>query len=123
MVAPSPDQPDFPDRELEFLRAIVPPSFLSAFAGVDVWGLPISRPAADPNNPNFVYQRFQNGILMYDATTGTTAPLPLGLYLRQLLTQQNVPDDLAAEAAGSQLAHPQTLTGTNLSTAFVPDAS
>jgi hypothetical protein len=46
--------------------------------GVDVLGAPTSAPKADPNNPDFVYQRFQNGLLFYNATDGTTSVLPLG---------------------------------------------
>jgi hypothetical protein len=48
-----------------------------------------------------VYQRFQNGILFYDAASGTTQQLPLGEYLKALVvggklsgdvTQAFVPD-------------------------------
>jgi hypothetical protein len=95
----------------------VPVHFVSAFAhssgpfdpdraliaGVEVWGLPTSAPTADPNNPNFIYQRFQNGILMFDATSGTTAPLPMGEYLRALLSRQDLPADLTSEATGLPL--------------------
>ncbi len=28
---------------------------------LEIWGAPISRPVADPNNSNFVYKRFQRG--------------------------------------------------------------
>jgi hypothetical protein len=58
-----------------------PVQFLSTYnanGGVDVLGLPTSTPKADPNNPNFVYQRFQNAVLFYNATDGITAVLPVG---------------------------------------------
>ena len=58
---------------------------------------------------------------MFDATAGAAAPLPLGDYLRALLSSHNLPPDLSSEAAGSPLAHPQNLTRTDLSSAFVPD--
>jgi hypothetical protein len=85
-VAPSPDQPNYDARLQAFLEATVPDTwngqpvqFLSTLndTGVDVLGLPTSAPAADPNNPNFIYQRFQNGVLFYNGTEGTTSVLPL----------------------------------------------
>jgi hypothetical protein len=81
-----------------------------------VWGLPKSFAIPDPNNPNFLYQRFENGILFYDSTSGIAAPLPLGRYFKAILSKQNMPADLAAEAATSPflgLAPPD---------AFTPDA-
>jgi hypothetical protein len=38
------------------------PNLLSGFS-LEVWGLPTSRPAIDPDNRNFVFQRFQRGIV------------------------------------------------------------
>jgi hypothetical protein len=53
--------------------------FLSTLndTGVDVVGLPTSAPAADPHNPQFIYQRFQNDVLFYNGAEGTTSVLPL----------------------------------------------
>jgi hypothetical protein len=85
-VAPSPDQPNYDARVQAFLQATVPDTwngqpvqFLSTLndTGVDVLGLPTSSPARDPNNPNFIYQRFQNGVLFYNGSEGTTSVLPL----------------------------------------------
>lgn len=85
-VEPTPDQPNFSARAEAFAEAMVPDTwngkpvqFLSTLndTGVDVLGLPTSAPAVDPNNPNFVYQRFQNGLLFYNGTEGTTSVLPL----------------------------------------------
>ena len=85
-VAPSPDQPNYDARLQAFLEITVPETwndmpvaFLSTLndTGVDVLGTPTSLPKADPNNPNFVYQRFQNGVLFYNAIDGTTSVLPL----------------------------------------------
>ena len=85
-VAPSSDQPNYDARLQAFLEVTVPDTwndmpvaFLSTLndTGVDVLGTPTSLPKADPNNPNFVYQRFQNGVLFYNATDGTTSVLPL----------------------------------------------
>jgi len=95
-VAPTPDQPNYAARLQVFLQNIVPDSwngqpvqFLSTFnseGGASVLGLPTSAPKADPGNPSFVYQRFQNGILFYDAAASTTQQLPLGEYLKSLIT-------------------------------------
>ena len=85
-VAPTPDQPNYSARLDAFLEATVPDTwngepvaFLSTLndTGTDVVGLPTSAPAADPRNPNFIYQRFQNDVLFYNATDGTTSVIPL----------------------------------------------
>jgi hypothetical protein len=112
-VAPTPDQTNYSARLQVFLQAVVSEPFLSTFnseGGAAVWGLPTSSPKADPNNPNFVYQRFQNGILFYDASAGTTQALPLGEYLKGQLT------------SNSPLLKVAATTNTDLSNAFAPDA-
>lgn len=105
------------------------PGILGLLA-LEVWGAPISTPMADPNNPNFVYQRFQRGIMHYDATTGVTRGILLADYLKSILTGQNLPDDLRQQARGSRfyaqytpgaplwLSRPGDLPGTDLSWAF-----
>jgi hypothetical protein len=132
-VAPTPDQSNYTARLQVYIQAMVTEPFLRTYntsGGTAVWQLPTSTATADPHNPNFVYQRFQTGILFYDATAGTTQALPLGSYLANLLTGQNLPADLAAEAPGSpllgqydasqpnSLAHPNLLTQTDLTNAF-----
>jgi hypothetical protein len=87
-VAPTPDQPNYDARLQAFLNVTVPDvwsgqpvDFLSTYndaGGMDALGLPTSLPATDPNNPNFLYQRFQNGVLFFNATDGTTSLLPVG---------------------------------------------
>jgi hypothetical protein len=106
-TAPSPADSDFGYRALQFLAANVPDewegdlvSFASAFGAsvsfedafpegdgnadllplfnLEVWGLPTSKPVRDPANSEFVYQRFQRGILHYDATGGWTQGVLLG---------------------------------------------
>ena len=131
-VTPTPDQPNYPARLQVFLQSSVPDiwngqsvqfwSTYSAAGGSDVWGLPTSAPAVDPNNPHFVYQRFQNGILLYDSAAGTTQALPMGEYLKAILTGQNLPADLSSEAASSPLLRAAGLTTADLTGAFVPDA-
>jgi hypothetical protein len=85
-VAPTPDQPNYDARLQAFLLATVPDewngqpvAFYSTLseAGADVLGVPTSEVAADPNNPQFIYQRFQNGVLFFNGAEGTTSVLPL----------------------------------------------
>jgi hypothetical protein len=99
---------------------------------LEVWGTPISRPMVDPSNPSFVYQRFQRGVMHYDATTGLTRGLLLGDELKAVLTGQDVPLDLDQQARGSRMYHqycpgtagslcrPGELPATDLTAAFDP---
>jgi N-acetylmuramoyl-L-alanine amidase len=70
---------------------------------LEVWGLPTSKPTADPSNSNFVYQRFQRGIMHYDAACSCTQGLLLADYLKSILTLRNLPPDLAAQAQRSPM--------------------
>ncbi|MCL4531602.1 MAG: NHL repeat-containing protein, partial [Actinobacteria bacterium] len=130
VAAPVAGTPDYDVRVQEFIRNFAPNQFegmsvnffqafqntvtlQDAFPGgggnpsllpllnLELWGLPTSRPQRDPNNGNFVYLRFQRGIMHFDATTGATQGLLLGDYLKAIITGQNLPADLAAQAAGS----------------------
>jgi hypothetical protein len=115
----------FPNRE-------VGPGIMPSI-NLELWGVPTSLPAADPTNAGFVYLRFQRGIMHYDAATGATQGLLLADYLKAILTGQNVPADLLAQAQTSRfyrqydpqrpqaLARPALLPGTDLTGAFVPD--
>jgi len=108
------------------------PQEMLPYVAFQVWGRPLSQPTADPANPNRVYQRFENGIMMYDGDAGTTSSLPLGTYLKEVLTGQDLPPDLAAAAQGSRfinqyqappppaLARPSDLPDSDLSDAFTP---
>ena len=108
------------------------PSVLPGF-DLEMWGIPTSQPMVDPNNHTFVYLRWQRGIMMYDARCDCTQGILLGDYLKDMLTGQNLPADLAAEAQNSPLLaqyapgqpdwvrDPQALPDTNLTNAFVPE--
>jgi hypothetical protein len=86
-VAPTPDQANYPARLEVFVDATVPDDFqgqpvqfLTTYqnqGGADVLGLPTSLPRVDPNNPHFIYLRFENGVLFYNATEGSTQILGL----------------------------------------------
>ncbi len=109
------------------------PGILGLLA-LEVWGAPISRPQADPTNANFIYQRFQRGIMHFTAGQGTRGIL-LADYLKQILLGSeragaNLPGDLREQAQGSRyfaqycpgaerwLCRPAELPGTDLTFAF-----
>ncbi len=96
-----------------------------------VWGLPTSAPAVDPHNYDFVYQRFQRGVLFYSASTNQTQWILAGDWLkRAMVGGSDLPADLARDAAGSRfldafadgrplgLARPSELPDTSLADAF-----
>jgi hypothetical protein len=68
---------------------------------LEMWGVPTSNPAADPNNANFIYQRWQRGIMHYDAGCNCTQGLLLADYLKAVITGQNLPADVDQQAQGS----------------------
>jgi len=97
---------------------------------LELAGAVTSPPFTDPNNPNFIYQRFQRVILHYDATSGTTQPILLADYFKAILTGENLPPDLAEQASRSRffmqynpdvslgLNRPEQLPGTDMLFAF-----
>jgi hypothetical protein len=104
-------------------------------AGLDLemWGIPTSLPAYDPNNHNFVYLRWQRGIMMYDAGCNCTRGVLIGDYFKHIITGDELPPDLAQEAQGSPfyrqyttsganwVRDPSLLPNTNLIDAFAPE--
>lgn len=127
---------------LTFIQDNTPDSFLGepvrfwqtfqTLGGLDILGVPISKPAADPGNPSFIYMRFQRVILHYRKGVGTE-PLLLADYLKQILLgplAANLPPDLADQAKNSKLfaqycrgaprwlCRPNAVDGTDLTTAF-----
>jgi hypothetical protein len=68
---------------------------------LEVWGAPISPPAADPANGDFIYQRFQRGVLHFDVKCGCTQGLLLGEYFKSIITGQGLPPDLEEQAKDS----------------------
>jgi glucose/arabinose dehydrogenase len=122
-----------------YLSAAPPGSASVALVALEVWGFPTSQPMRDPNNNNFIYQRFQRGIMHHDASTGVTRGILLGDAFKSLLTAQNLPPDLAQDLAASpflglydpsaenalarteaRINPPVTPGNTNLAQAFVP---
>lgn len=64
-------------------------------------GHPGERADARPHNHDFVYLRFQRGIMHGDARCACTQGMLLADYLKSILTGQNLPADLAQEAQNS----------------------
>jgi hypothetical protein len=163
-LAPSPGQPGYAQEVLEFVRRNAPETFdgqpvrffstfnstvapdvafgpgggdpsLLPLINLEIWGVPTSLPTQDPNNGGFVYQRFQRGIMHYDAACRCTQGLLLADYFKALLTGDNLPADLAAQAGASPylrqyapdrptgLRQPMALPGTDLSAAFTRQAA
>jgi len=99
---------------------------------LEMWGVPTSNPAADPNNANFIYQRWQRGIMHYDAGCNCTQAILLADYLKAILTGQNLPADVDQQAQGSPfykqydstkpawVRDPGLLPNTDLTNAFAP---
>lgn len=102
---------------------------------LEMWGLPTSKPTRDPANDEFVYLRFQRGIMHYDTVTGATQALLMADYLKSIITGKGLPPDLEMQARTSRfykqfgsaspgaLARPAELPGTNLEGAFEPEPS
>jgi hypothetical protein len=143
---PVPSAPGYGSAILDFVRTNAPDVFEGQAVGfsktffafvpdpplinLEVWGAPISRPQRDPGNLNFVYQRFQRGIMHFDQTTGRTQGLLLADYLKAILRDRDLPPDLRAQAKGSRffaqycptapasVCRPNDLPATDLTYAF-----
>src|SRR5688572_1361362 len=99
---------------------------------LEIWGLPTAKPARDPGNNNFVFLRFQRGVMHYDASCTCTQGLLLADALKAVITNQNLPADLGAQASDSPLfsqydpqihngpLHPGLPGGIDLANAFRP---
>jgi hypothetical protein len=107
-------------------------SLLPAF-GLEIWGLPTSQPMVDPNNNEFIYQRFQRGVMHYSGSTGLTQGVLLGDWFKRVLLGSQVPPDALKDLQGSPflaqyapnrplgLARPSALLDTSLASAFTAD--
>jgi hypothetical protein len=157
--APQPGSPGYGTAVIAFVRANAPNSFEGQpvnferlFSGtvtlavaypqgggdpallpginLEIWGVPTSRPAYDPNNRGFIYQRWQRGIMHYDAACVCTNGVLLADYLKAIITGRDLPSDLAQQAASSPflrqynpakpqwLERPEQMAGTDLTMAF-----
>ena len=103
-------------------------------AATDLWGLPIGTPFADPRNANYVYLRFQRGVMVYSSAASDTQWLLLGKLFKQILLGTGLPDDALTQIEASpnlarfyaqydplapdSVARPGDVLGTSLSGAF-----
>jgi hypothetical protein len=157
-AAPPPGTPNYGVAVLEHVRRVAPDSveglpvrffatFVTTVPGVDpgadpdlaallnleIWGFPTSQPAFDPANRRFVYQRFQRGIMHFDASTGVTRGILLSDYFKGIILGEpgpTLPPDLLAQAVTSRffrqycpgqpnwVCRPSELPGTDLTFAF-----
>jgi hypothetical protein len=149
-VFPSPDDtmkantppvsdPDYSTKITAFVEANVPNSYngqpvsflqtYNSLGGLQIWGAPISAPMPDPSNGNFIYQRFQRGVMHFTAPS-TTESILLADYLKAIIINQNVPGDLMQQSRESRyfnqycpsapmwVCRPADLQGTDLTFAF-----
>lgn len=154
LAAPQPNAPDYGRLVQNYLLASVPDrwdnqpvNFLQAYLraapasahgslryllALEIWGFPTSKPARDPNNSNFIYQRFQRGILQYNATEGTTQGILLADALKTVLLN-TTPGDITYQMRTSRffnqycprsqpgwLCRPAAMPGSDLTGAFEP---
>jgi hypothetical protein len=108
------------------------PSQLAALA-FELWGLPTSQPTADTLNGEFVYQRFERGIMHFSTATGLTQGLLVGDWVKRVLIGLNLSPDLDSAVLRSPLynqfapsrplglARPNELPDTTLAQAFRAD--
>ena len=159
--APGPETPSYGTAVLNFFRTNAPNTFqgmpvnyyntfvstvpgsdpqsdpnFAALINLQIWGFPTSHPAPDPSNGGFVYQRFQRGIMHFDASTGVTRGILLAQYFEGIIVGQpgpSLPPDLMQEAQGSRFFHqycpggpnwvcrPNELPATDMTFAFEPE--
>jgi hypothetical protein len=141
---PTPADPTYASDILGFVRAYAPDTFdgqpvnfqttffntispdlggtddpaLLGLLDLEIWGVPTSQPAYDPSNHNFIYLRFQRGVMHYDKGCGCTQGLLLADYLKDLITGVNLPADLAAQADKSPLLRSAPLGKPPLATTY-----
>jgi hypothetical protein len=96
----------------------------------EVWGIPVSRPVRDAQNPDVVLLRWERGVMAWNRQSGAVAALPLGETFKQVLTGEGLGPERTAAAAGSRflmqlkpdspdgVARPSDLPNSVLTTAF-----
>jgi hypothetical protein len=113
------------------------PNLVPGF-NLEIWGFPRSLPsfyarAPEETDATRAVLLFQRGVMVHDSGAGTTEPLPLGRYMRALLTGDDSRPALVEAAQESPLwaqydpeavgwvARPDELPDSNLVLAFTPD--
>jgi hypothetical protein len=127
--APVPGTPDYAARVLAFIQETAPDQwenmpvgFHRAFIGTvraedampgggevallplfsqEIWGVPVSRPVRDAQNPDSVVQRWERGVMIWSRATGTVTTVPLGDAFKAVLTGEGLGPERQAAAADS----------------------
>jgi hypothetical protein len=129
-AAPSPDDANYLTEALAYINVYVPDqwnglavnfqtTFLNSVTCADafgtdpcdpnqlpgfdlqLWGLPTSLPTTDPLNSDFVYQRFERGIMHFSQSTGMTQGLLLGDWLKRVMIGTDLSPDISPEVRQS----------------------
>ena len=103
-------------------------------AATDLWGLPTASPVVDPHSTDFVYLRFQRGVMVHSRQAGATQWLLLGELFKQVLLGRPLPPEILGQITSSPvysrfygqydaqardgLARPNELQNTSLAGAF-----
>jgi hypothetical protein len=160
--APTPASPDYAAQAVSFISVYVPDewngqpvkfqtTFLNTVSCADafgtdpcdetllpifaleLWGLPTSLPTSDPVNPDFVYQRFERGIMHFSRATGLTQGLLVGDWLKRVMIGVDLSPDIGNDVRRSRyfaqyaptrplaLDRPIDLPDTSLAQAFRAD--
>jgi hypothetical protein len=162
-TAPIPGTPDYAAKIQAFIQSTAPDQFdnlpvgfYQAFLGTvlaeealpgggevallplfshEVWGVPVSRPLRDAQNPDMVVQRWERGVMVWSRTSGSVATVPLGEAFKSVLTGEGLGPERTAAASTSQflmqyapaapsgVARPVDLPATVLATAFSPGSA
>ncbi len=105
-TAPVPGTPDYAARVQAFIQEMAPDQweglpvgFYQAFAGTvraedalpnggeralltgfshEIWGVPVSRPMRDAQDPNVILLRWERGVMAWSRQTGSVTTIPLG---------------------------------------------
>ncbi|MCA1644301.1 MAG: IPT/TIG domain-containing protein [Chloroflexi bacterium] len=131
--APVPSSPDYAIQALAFISLYVPDdwnglpvNFQSTFLNtvtcadafgasdpcdqsalpalaLELWGLPTSLPTSDPLNADFVYQRFERGIMHFSRASGRTQGLLLGDWLKRIMVGVDLSPDIDAAVRHSRM--------------------
>ena len=107
-------------------------------AATDLWGLPTASPVLDPHSPDFVYLRFQRGVMVHSRKAGETQWLLLGELFKQVLLGRPLPPEILSQITSSSVyaryyaqydpqardgvARPTELPNTSLAGAFQAQA-
>lgn len=128
--APVPGAPDYAVRVLEFIRANAPdqweglpvgfhqkfletvraedaltnggePGLLPGFSH-EVWGVPVSRPVRDAQDPDVILLRWERGVMAFSRQSASVSTIPLGEAFKAVLTGEGLGPERTAAAQGSQ---------------------